>query len=38
MPNDSIDRFYRVDVREGSKVRPAYFYSTTGGLYDLRYG
>jgi hypothetical protein len=38
MTNDSIDGYYRVDVREGSRVRPAYFYSTTGGLYDLQYG
>lgn len=38
MPNDSIDHYYRVDVSEGSEARPAYFYSTTGGLYDVRYG
>jgi hypothetical protein len=38
MPNESVDHYYRVDVREDSEVRPAYFYSTTGGLYDLQYG
>jgi hypothetical protein len=38
MSTESIDHYYRVDVQEGPKVRPAYFYSTTGGLYDLRYG
>jgi len=38
MPDDLIDHYYRVDIREGSEARPAYFYSTTGGLYDVRYG
>jgi hypothetical protein len=38
MLNDSVDRYYRVDVQEGAEVRPAYFYSTIGGLHDLQYG
>ncbi len=38
MFNESIDHYYRVDVQEGAEVRPAYFYSTIGGLYDLQYG
>jgi hypothetical protein len=38
MPDELIDHYYRVDIREGSEARPAYFYSTTGGLYDPRYG
>ena len=38
MSIDSIDHYYRADVREGPVARPAYFYSTTGGLYDITYG
>lgn len=32
------ERYFRVDVTEGGRTSPAYFYETTGGLADLQYG
>lgn len=32
------ERYFRVDVNEGSRSLPAYFYETVGGLADLKYG
>jgi len=34
----SDERYFRVDVEEGPRSRPAYFYETRGGLADLQYG
>lgn len=32
------ERYFRVDVKEGSRSHPAYFYETVGGLADIKYG
>ncbi len=31
-------RYYRVAVYEGTQSRPAYFYETDAGLFDLQFG
>lgn len=35
---NKVERYYRVDVTEGSRKQPAYFYETRGGLADIVYG